>query len=253
MKNNIPDKDVLREEYEDSLFKLLMDDFAETEGQRLVEENERLKNDRDFILPDGIEARGEKTISELYAAKRRKESWQKAKRFLGGVAAIILVCGIVFASLFTTVSAFREAVYKMLLNDETLNTDVSFAESSGTDSAVNPIDIPAGAYLPTFLPDGYALISYKSNVSIVTAMFSDANGNEISYSELPNESVLGVDTEDADSTENVKINEYDGLVVIKGSTVSVTWVDTNRNIIARIKARNIDKDTVIKIAESIKN
>ena len=35
----------LLEEYEDSLFALIMDEFAEEEGKRLLEENERLKQD----------------------------------------------------------------------------------------------------------------------------------------------------------------------------------------------------------------
>ena len=251
MKNSRPDKDALREEYEDSLFMLLMDDFAEKEGQRLTEENERLKDDKEFVLPDGVEARGEKTISEIFAAKRRKESWQRAKRLLGGVAAIILVCGIVFATLFTTVSAFREAVYKMLLNDETVNTDIDLQESNVTSGLGNSIELPPEAYLPTWLPEGYTMVSYETNMAKTIATFSNNSGNTIYYYELKNEPVFGVDTEDADSTENISFNGYDALVVIKGTTISITWVDTRRNILVRIKTLDLDKKIVIKIAQSV--
>ncbi len=36
-------REQLRDNYEDALFALLMDEFAEREGERLLEKNERLK------------------------------------------------------------------------------------------------------------------------------------------------------------------------------------------------------------------
>ena len=40
-------REKLQDQYEDALFALLMDDLAWREGVRLLEENERLKNDPD--------------------------------------------------------------------------------------------------------------------------------------------------------------------------------------------------------------
>lgn len=251
MENNRPDKDIMREQYEDSLFKLLMDDFAEKEGQRLTEENETLKDDKDFVLPDGIEARGEKTINEIFVAKRRKESWQRTKRILSGVAAIVLVCGIVFATLFTTVSAFRESVYKLLVDDEHINTDINLQETNVTNELGNSIEVPQGTYLPTWLPEGYALVSYETDAAKTIAMFSNNSGNTIYYYEFNNETVFGVDTEDAESTESISFNGHDGLVVLKGDKISITWIDTRRNMLVRIKTLDIDKKIVIKIAQSV--
>ena len=44
----------LRDQYEDALFALLMDDLAWQEGERLLELNERLKNDPDADVPDAL-------------------------------------------------------------------------------------------------------------------------------------------------------------------------------------------------------
>ncbi len=41
-------REKLYEEYEDILFKLVINDAAEKEGKLFLEENERLKNDSDF-------------------------------------------------------------------------------------------------------------------------------------------------------------------------------------------------------------
>ena len=38
-------REQLREEYEDALFALMMDEFAVAEGEKALEENERLKKD----------------------------------------------------------------------------------------------------------------------------------------------------------------------------------------------------------------
>jgi len=251
VKQNGSAKDTLREQYEDSLFRLLMDDFVEEEGQRLLEENENLKKDTDFVLPNGLEARGEKTIRETFEAKRRMRSWQSAKKILSRVAVIALACGVAFVTLFSTVSAFREAVNKILLNDETVNTDIGFKGSNVTGKLGNQIEVPSGAYLPTWLPEGYTFDSYERSEFQAIATYKNDSGNNIYYYELKNEPVLGADTEEADSTENISINGYDGLVIVKGATISITWVDSKRNIFARIKTLNIDKETAIKIAQSI--
>ena len=47
----------LRDNYEDALFALLMDEFAEREGERLLEENERLKLDPDNVISDELDKR----------------------------------------------------------------------------------------------------------------------------------------------------------------------------------------------------
>ena len=156
-------KDSLREQYEDALFKLLMDEFAEKEGQQLMEENENLKNDKELVLPDGLEARCEKTICNAFAVKHRKKTLQSAEKNLSRVAVIVLLCGVVFITLFSSVSAFRESVYKMLVNDEHLNTDVDLQESNVTYSPGSPIDVPSGAWLPAWLPAGYKMVSYEKN------------------------------------------------------------------------------------------
>lgn len=50
-------REQLQEEYEDTLFALMMDYVAQTEGKRLLEENERLKNDPSAQLPEDLDRR----------------------------------------------------------------------------------------------------------------------------------------------------------------------------------------------------
>lgn len=255
MKKNKIGNEVLKEQYEDSLFALLMDEFSITEGKKLIDENETLKNDTEFILPEGLEARCEKTISDTFAAKKRKETGNKAKKILSRVAMVILICGIVFVTLFSTVSAFREAVYSVVTSDKGAKTDFLIQDTKEKTVGENNVAVPTGAYLPTWLPDGFVLSYYNVNSehTIILAEFSNKKGDIIRYNEYANQQVLGVDTENADSTENIKINKYDGMIAIKEDKISITWDDSDRNIIARISSKSfLDKESISKIAESVK-
>lgn len=252
MKKNKIDNEVLKEQYEDSLFALLMDKFAVTEGQRLIDENDSLKNDAEFKLPKGIEARCEKTISDVFAAKKRKEARKKAKKILSRAAVAVLACGIVFATLFSTVSAFREAVNNLVSEDKGANTRLTVQESNVQIGNKN-IVIPDGAFLPKWLPNGYVLTSYTTDSEFTIAQFSNDENKIIEYFEYVNEEAFGVDTENADITESVNINGFDGMAVIKKDTVSITWSDSKREKFVRVKSKYINKVTAIKIAESVSN
>mgnify|MGYP006873118144 CR=1 FL=1 len=50
-------REKLRENYEDSVLALLMDEFAESEGKRYIEENERLRQDPSAAVPEDVERR----------------------------------------------------------------------------------------------------------------------------------------------------------------------------------------------------
>lgn len=234
---------LLNEQYEDALFALLMDDFTESNGQLLIDENERLLRDQNFKLPKGLEERCENAINEAFTVKRKELIRHKAKTSLKRIAIVFLLCGITFISLYSNVSAFREAVCNIAIRDKGVSTDIYI---SGANES-----IPKGAYTPKWLPDGYELASYEKRNTDASAMFCNTEDNRIYYYEYRNDEVGGVDKEDADSVEKIKINNFDGILITKDNLLTITWADTNRNIIARLKAKNIDKTTAIKIANSV--
>jgi anti-sigma factor RsiW len=112
--------DELMERYEDALFALLTDEMASAEGKRLHEENERLKSDPHFALPEGLSARMEEAIRKAYSDPGKKKLVSAMKRMLARAAVFILAFGIITSGLFFTVSAFRARVMNMFhgLNEE---------------------------------------------------------------------------------------------------------------------------------------
>jgi len=61
----------LVERYEDALFALMMEDVAETEGEKLQELNEQLKRDPSAEIPRELDERCIRTIT----SERRKYSY----------------------------------------------------------------------------------------------------------------------------------------------------------------------------------
>ena len=82
----------LQDQYEDALFALLMDDLAWQEGERLLEENERLTYDPDAEIPNEVMMRCRKTINREFAKKNASKvchvSWNFFKRISVAVCEI---------------------------------------------------------------------------------------------------------------------------------------------------------------------
>lgn len=85
----------LLENYEDALFALLMDDFAEREGEKLKAENERLKQDPAAQPSEELDQKCRRIIRAEYAKAQRKQLAHSA--------------GSVFSKAFTRIAVRRRS------------------------------------------------------------------------------------------------------------------------------------------------
>ena len=105
-------QEILREQYEDALFALLMDRMICAEGERLLEENERLKSDPNAEIPEKLMKRCRKVIAREYA----KKHFASVRHFsvkLFQKAAIITLTGMLF---FTGALAASETLRNNTIN-----------------------------------------------------------------------------------------------------------------------------------------
>lgn len=84
-------RDELRERYEDALFAFLMEDVIETEGKKMLEENERLKQDPLAAVPEAVDYRCIQTIKRGFAKERRHTVGRITYRVLNRVAMIAVI------------------------------------------------------------------------------------------------------------------------------------------------------------------
>jgi len=236
------------EKYEDSLWRVIMYDFAENEGKELSEEIAALKDDPQYQPSDGEKIKYYKMLD----GELRKQKWLSigkiSKKILTRAAVVVLVFILGFSILYTTVDAFRIQVLNFLLAFEPEYTAVKLGESE------NDGNIIAGfkdTYLPTYIPEGYRADKITNNDNAKTIDYINETGNFIKYMALCSAFGGGIDSEEADIIKYIKINgaKEDGLFVLKKGVITISWTFDNHIFI--IIADKLTEEETIKIAESV--
>ena len=240
-------REQLREEYEDALFALMMDEFAVAEGEKALEENERLKKDPDFVVPTEVERRCLKTISRHCTEQSIHAAGRTFSRIVSKVAIVALVGMLLFTTAFAASPEFRANTLNWVIEVFDYRTEFSLLSPSiGEESG------DSGYTLKTaWLPDGYALIEENSNDSFVINTYQSSDGPEISIAVFSGtNSTLGLDTEDA-VVKTIDIQGVDALLVKKGTAAQVAWADEIQQIYIVIDGPIDQTEDLIKIARNL--
>ena len=244
--------DELYENYEDALFALLMAEIAEEEGKRYLEENERLNNDPDAEVPESLDRKCRKIIKREFDKKNRYEAFRVARKVLNIVAIVALVSMLLFTTAYALVPEARIRILNMLIEVSDVATSLTFGGNTGDITSITPDDSYFGYTIPV-APEGFSTTDKGSSRQSVWVTYEDANGSEISfYISGGLTSELSVDTEDADSVEQILIHGYEGLLIVKGERIHVVWGDTDQNKFVNVICTNTDVDTVISLANNMR-
>ena len=205
----------LVENYEDALFALLMDDYMQKEGNQIV------PNDDSIDIPDGMENRGLKSIRSGFRRLRLKRLLRGSGKIAVRIAVVILAVNIVFSVAFFSVEAVRVQVLNMILEYQNTHTEVHFEPSNGNGRIFTADDVEK------VIPEEYVLDpdQYEEYSNGERAFFYNPNGLIIEWSSHPITTGISLDTEDADLVEEIKIGEYDGLLIEKNGYSQITWGD----------------------------
>ena len=192
----------LRDNYEDALFALLMDEFAEREGERLLEENERLKLDPDIVISDELDRRCIKTIAK---GKRRKVKYA-AYRMISRVAVAVLAVVVLFGTAYAALPEVRIRTLNLIieLSDQAASLTLERANNSmqnddGASAELNEDGTLRGYRLPE-IPEGFEL-EYDSNTSVSTRIrYTNAYGISIGFSVI---AARGTSADTLDDTSRI--------------------------------------------------
>ena len=236
----------LNKDYEDALFRLIVNSAAEEEGKLLLAENEHLNSGEDG-LPSVESIR---TFSRLLDAHLKKKKKAGKSALLSGlikVAVTVFTLAAVFSALMLTVEAFRVEVLNFLISIESEYT--LFKLGYDDQEAEKLIVDWKNAYVPTYIPEGYNVsdVSYSDTAKKIT-LENKADGSFIIYTQSESGSI-SIDTENASLIEMIKINNEDGTLSVKDSIATLVWKMDNSIFIVQGK---ISKDEAIKIAENVK-
>ena len=108
------------------------------------------------------------------------------------------------------------------------------------------MDVPrewTGDFYPAYIPDGFEFDGcYHSN-----AVYRNANGELLSFSEEAYGSRTSLDTENA-SLSSVHINGAEATLIEKSGWTAVVWSDNNRLFIVEMDTA---KDEALRVASSV--
>lgn len=247
---NSPDtlREKLYDEYEDSLFRLVMHDAAEKEGSLLLQENESLKNDPELIPSEEAAEKFEKLVKARLKKNRsasRRHIWYKA---VNRVAIAVLALTITFSVAMMSVNAFRVRVLNLLINIEEKYTSFQLEDDGNSDRGNLTINW-TDEYMPGYIPEGYEISNVTNTESIKSITYINSEDGAILYNEFSSGTNVAVDSENASRIETIEINGNTGTLIVKAPMASVIWEMDGKLFLIQ---GNIGADEAVRIAESVK-
>ncbi|NBJ16529.1 MAG: DUF4367 domain-containing protein [Dehalobacter sp. 4CP] len=239
----------LYEEYEDSLFRLVMYETAEKEGKALLEEREKLKNDPAFVPSEEAVQKFRAQLDNILKKKKAYALRQKTFRILNRSAVAMLIVIILLFTTVASVQAIRVKVLNFFMDIQPKYTSYQVNETGNVSGNGGPVVNWTNAYIPTYIPEGYKVTNSSNSEMYKEIIFKNQQDMFIVYSELTEGSIAQVDTENASVFKEISINGHKGTLTVKNSTVTIVWQMEGH--IFTVNA-STDQDTAQKIAEEVK-
>ncbi len=153
---------------------------------------------------------------------------------------------VVVLTLFPKASAFRVNVLNFAYEVFDTNTTITL---SGEHEELNII---VNIATLEWVPDGYTLISFNDDgYRRYSYDYENEKEERISFHAISGSGNMSIDTEDADVVENIIVNGFEGLYVLKEGRQALIWGDTEQDLIYDLFADNISKDDFYKILDNI--
>ena len=239
----------LEENYEDALFAMWMNDFAQRRGEQFLEENERLQNDPEAAVPEKLQR---KNLNLIYRELRRNSQHFVFKRVGKAAlhfAAAVAIMAALFGAAYALSPEFRASTLNVLMQLDERAASFQLVE----DESASP-EVPA--LMPNvtvgWLPEGYRMdIPFYERLQ-TTIDCTNANDDLIRVRVFTDNLTLSaLDTEEATLCEPVTVQENPALLVEKDETLRITWADTSTNTYILIYSSAVDAVTLLQIAESV--
>lgn len=241
-------KEQLETQFADAALLLLMDEYADAEGQQLWDAYRQ----SDTGMPEALDQKIQAGIQTVYkktekSALLRRTGIRAAKIAAGLAAALSLSVNLVLS-----VEALRVPLLNFYLDARSFATSVTFW---GEDETAVPQTRNEDNSLAIPSPKGYDLQLQKHNYDDCTRLYEDSSmflvflneaGDSIHLSTNPAKGSFSIDTEDCAQSEII-LNGQTALYLKKRTddSLRVLWVDTSRNRLYDLYASSMpEKDFI---------
>lgn len=248
-------REQLQEKYEDALFALLMEDMIEEEGARLRAENERLRQDPDATVPEAVNKRCLKTIRSAFARERRRTAGRSVYRVFSKAAMVAFFCAMLFIVAYAASPEVRVKTLNLLIEISDVSTQLAFTSQGIETGALTSSGVILHGYQFPAVPDGFVLDEKLSgnDRKSAWAYYTDNNGATIYFNvyKASERAPLNVDTENAQTVENISIHGNEGLLIGKSDRIHIVWGDTAQSTFCSVICTGVGRDTAMELAVGV--
>lgn len=241
-------KNRLQEEQEELLLKMALVRYFEREDANLrtaVAECPDLPEDR-----ESAEHAVDRAMRQQHWKVVGQKVWRASAKVVTRAAVVFLTFFIFLTTVFAASAPVRDAIYKILFSHEDRYTLVQ------VDPTVSDAFIDADLYTwehcfaPTYLPEGYGLSEYDDLEGILLIVRYTNGEKFIQFNQTASgaQGSIDVDSENAQITRSIIINNSEGIYNLKDGKTSIVW-QVGGCMLSLLS--NEDTEEVIRFAESI--
>jgi len=212
------------------------------------ETDKLLEKYKDIQVPDSMNEWFMGFQNEIKRNEKRTKIQRMALQVSKRAAMILIVISVIGSTVTLSVEAFRVHFFNMIIETSQKFSTVSHLEK--TEISIQQ-ELPSewtDYYYPTFLPNDFILTSVRELNSTKYMTFGNGLNEDIRFIQGKLTSEAQIDTEDGNTIE-VDINGNKGLIVKKEDVTIISW---NNNRASFSIQGNVDKSTLLEIAESLK-
>ena len=148
-KNNPVTETEIKKQYEDVTFHMAVNSLMDEEGKELIQQNESLKNDPQFLLPQETLDSFRRGVEVQLKKSLRKKRYKRIRRVSASAFGIAII---LFITLTFSVGAFRERIIEFFSTITQKYTSYEITDSTKNDEILSAYE---GKYIPRWIPEGY--------------------------------------------------------------------------------------------------
>lgn len=239
-------QEMLYEQYNDALFRLLMHSVAQHQGQQYQEESQALKA-QEGGPSETAKRRGLRTISRQVRRGHARAAARTASRVLSKAAVVMLLVISCLTAAFAVSPVFRSDALRWAVATFGDHAEYRFNQTEG---GVQYQGIEVG-----WLPEGYELVESRTANRMTSQLYIELSDGleqsvKIQVMNFSDAGIFKVDTE-ADQVYQVSVQNTLATVIQREGSIQLTWMYPESNCIVMLYGDNISTETALRIAQSI--
>lgn len=232
-------KQELLDQFDDATFALMMDEYAQQEGARLLQEfNEAVSAGEVPEIPEHLDSRCRRTIRREFAGQRLKARAQRLVKAACKAAVVAMAVFSVAAAAILSVEALRVPVLSFLVGH--------FGEYSSIELTTQPRQEEC---LSGLLPADYDLVYCEEHDGLVSTMYENSAADYIIFDMSPATGEYWFDSEGGE-WEYVTIGGFEAIF-LREDRLQMIWIDESAQIVYNFTASGLPESEFLEICENL--